>query len=763
MQGMMRNKIVLLLLLIIAGEDVCQGQVFGSSDKLITIKLYNKDEENKPPLLETLNVFVFNTPSQAYEAARLYDKTGENPKSAKNYAQSQDGMCSLTAPLDGGIMITGFSLKEAYYGRINKQTELSIYLSGFGRVLGKVDVTAKAKLQPRPKPGKRFGNKLKFENDFPVVPQYAQTNARVVLAPIALDCQEEDTFAIKHPWVMDGAQYKTTQRRRMAYDEVHDPLITYRVNEEMETRKGTSIHVEDSLTKLEMGKNYRCDIKYWYEDYNMVYYRDSFNCVPCEARMPLRFLEFKVEAKDINPEDYRKLPQPERHNQPGSLSLTFVVGKAELDPNDSTNFIQLNNLKSELSAILNSEDGTVQQFDILGQSSPEGRYATNERLGRERMMFAFNEIASLPGMDRRNMTKDSRVAGWEQVADSLFADSLKDYAEQVRAIVRSTSNKDLQFQRIAKLPFYESEIKKILPRLRTVYYQYQHEINRALTPEEVLERWKTDKDFRSGRKEFALYEFGYLFDQIKDPKELEILARRAYKVSTNMGNPWPLAAYHLAQCYLKRDTCDTTLLSPFIRFDRIPNFKKYGEERPDGTRPVIQIFNDEAIVSTQIVMMVKMGDFEEGYGLTGLLPQTEESGKLRKFLDCLNGGYEENEEIREYVASTSPMNRAVIYSAMDNKMFDEMAMEVLNDTTYFPNQNDPKVLYLKAIVTGRTLEVFDEYALCEDNTYLLDCCKQEERYYRIARNDGDFNENYRKFFDKVWKMYKNGELDEPNF
>ncbi|MDE7378369.1 MAG: hypothetical protein K2N13_05325 [Paraprevotella sp.] len=759
---MVGKKIVWLLLLLFVGKDFCQGQIFGGSDKLITVKLLNKDEGNTP-LLESLNVFVFNTPSQAYEAAQLYDETSEWPKSAKNYAVSQDGVCSLTAPLKGGIMIAGLSMEKAYYGRINGQMELAVSLSGMGRTVRQVDITAKAKLGPRPQPGKRFGNKLKFENDFPVLPQYAQTNARVVLAPVALDCQEGDTFSIPHPWVMDGGQYKTTQRRRMGYDEENDSLIVYRVDETMETRQRASIHVADSLEKLDMDKSYRCDIKYWYEDYNIVYFQDSFNCVPCEARIPLRFLEFKVDSKEINPEDYRKNPQPERHNQPGSLSLTFVVGKAELDSNDSTNFIQLDKLKSELSSILNSEDGTVQQFDILGQSSPDGRYAVNERLGYDRMMFAFNEIASIPGMDRRNMTKESRVADWEQVADSLFADSLKECAEQVRAIIRSTSNKDAQFLRIAKLPCYEKEIKKILPRLRTVYYQYQYEINRAFSPIEVLERWQTDKDFRSGKREFALYEFGYLFDQVKDPKELEILARRAYRVSKNMGNPWPLAAYHLAQCYLKRDTCDTTLLSPFIRFDRIPNFKRYGAQRPDGTRPVEQIINDEAIVSTQIVMMVKKGDFEGGYGLTGLLPKTEESERLRKFLDCLNGGYEDNEEIREYVASTSPMNCAVIYSAMNNRMFDEMAMEVLDDTMLFPNQNDPKILYLKAIVSGRSLDFVDEYVLSEDNTYLLECCKQDERYYRMARNDGDFTEDYRKAFDKVWEMYKNGELDAPGF
>ena len=755
---MMRKKIVWLLLLLFVGMDVCQGQIFGSADKVVTIKLLNKDEGNTL-LLEPLNVFVFNTPSQAYEAAHLYDKTGETPRFAKNHAVSQDGVCALAAPLDGGIMITGLSMEKAYYGRINGQMELTVSLPGMGRTLRQVDVTAKAKLRPRPKPGKRFGNKLKFENDFQILPQYAKANARLVLVPIVVECQEGDTVAVQHPWVVDGTLFEMTQKRRMGYDESHDPLIAYRVDKNMETRQGMSVHIEDSLTNLVAGKSYRCDIKYWYEDYGRVYFRDSFNCVPCESRNPLRFLEYKVDSKEINPEDYRKLPRPELHSQPGSLSLTFVVGKAVLDPADSTNFTQLNDLKSELSAILNSTDGTVQQFDILGQSSPDGRYAVNERLGYDRMMFAFNEIASIPGMDRRNMTKESRVADWEQVADSLFADSLKECAEQVRAIIRSTSNKDAQFLRIAKLPCYEKEIKKILPRLRTVYYQYQYEINRALSPKEVLRRWQTDKDFRSGKREFALYEYGYLFDQVKDPKELEILARRAYRVSKNMGNPWPLAAYHLAQCYLKRDTCDTTLLSPFIRFDRIPNFKRYGAQRPDGTRPVEQIINDEAIVSTQIVMMVKMGNFEEGYGLTGLLPKTEESEKLRKFLDCLNGGYEDSEQIRNYVASTSPMNCAVIYSAMNNRMFDEMAMEVLDDTMLFPDQNDPKILYLKAIVSGRSLDFVDEYVLSEDNTYLLECCKQDEKYYRMARNDGDFTEDYRKAFEKVWKMYKNGELN----
>ncbi len=76
----------------------------------------------------------------------------------------------------------------------------------------------------------------------------------------------------------------------MGYDESHDPLIAYRVDKNMETRRSMSVHIEDSLTNLDARKSYGCDIKYLYEDYGRVYFCDSFNCVPCESMNPLRFL-----------------------------------------------------------------------------------------------------------------------------------------------------------------------------------------------------------------------------------------------------------------------------------------------------------------------------------------------------------------------------------------------------------------------------------------------------------------------------------------
>ena len=96
-------------------------------------------------------------------------------------------------------------------------------------------------------------------------------------------------------------------------------------------------------------------------------------------------------------------------------------------------------------------------------------------------------------------------------------------------------------------------------------FEYKHEIFRELTPEEILSRYENDKDYRTGKKKFALYEYWHLFRLVKDAKELEDLYRRAYEDSKEIeGQPWILPANNLAVSYLKRDTVDVSILEPFI-------------------------------------------------------------------------------------------------------------------------------------------------------------------------------------------------------
>lgn len=200
--------------------------------------------------------------------------------------------------------------------------------------------------------------------------------------------------------------------------------------------------------------------------------------------------------------------------------------------------------------IVNGEGTTLKEFKITGISSPEGRYASNLDLARRRTAYALQQITSvIPPEKWKRVFKhpnETRVATWDEVADLLEQDSLKAEAADIRAITQKYKNPDAQFAAVSRLPYYATVIKERLPKLRTVQYEYKHEIFRELNPDEILERYKNDPDYRDGKKSFTRYEYWHLFQMVKDPKEAEKIFRRAYRETMaydlkGQEKPWILA------------------------------------------------------------------------------------------------------------------------------------------------------------------------------------------------------------------------------
>ena len=84
----------------------------------------------------------------------------------------------------------------------------------------------------------------------------------------------------------------------------------------------------------------------------------------------MQFLEFSFPDFELDPDKYKETPRRERRNTAGNISLTFLVGKAELDPADSANVVQMNKLQEDLMNIVNGEGTTLKEFKITGVSSP---------------------------------------------------------------------------------------------------------------------------------------------------------------------------------------------------------------------------------------------------------------------------------------------------------------------------------------------------------------------------------------------------------
>lgn len=185
----------------------------------------------------------------------------------------------------------------------------------------------------------------------------------------------------------------------------------------------------------------------------------------------------------------------------------------------------MNKLQEDLMNIVNGEGTTLKEFKITGVSSPEGRYASNLALAKQRTNFALHKITSvIPPAKWSRVYKhptETRVATWNEVADLLEQDSLTTEAQEIREITEKYKNPDAQFAAVSRLPYYATAIKERLPQLRTVQYEYKHEIFRELNPDEILDKYLHDPQYADGKKSFTRYEYWHLFQMIKEPKEAE--------------------------------------------------------------------------------------------------------------------------------------------------------------------------------------------------------------------------------------------------
>lgn len=704
-----------------------------------------------------------------------------------------DGFCNLELPLDGVVVVIP-PFGEPKSSKVNSRETVTILYKEdeMGKILQEVVKTVRVKRDRQPIVGVRTGDTKSIRYKLPIYSQQARSDVRCGFAPICIEVQTRDTFCIYPPVILDGSEYHQTQTRRMGYDLQHDSLSQYAyTNRFMRTREEDSLIIDLKVSKMKENHNYKVYGTFWFEDYNHVISRDSICLDEGNDLQPMRFLEYSTIHVDIDKERYKREGRVEQRPVDHRLNLNFMTGKAMLDPNDSMSFVQLEELKSAIARYANDPESGITGIQIAGQASPEGGVELNERLCRARSEYLSGQLqGAFPHLSRKLYTVSARVATWAEVADLLEKDSLKTYAEEVRAIVEKNKNTRTQESFIRQLPYFNMIKDTILPKLRIVDVRFYCYTRRVKNREEIYQQYLSDEGYRQGKKQQP-YEFYNLFDMVKTDKELETLAYEARKVVRDEGQqrPWALAAYHLAQCYLKRDVCDTAVLSPYLDWDYVTALPEYQLSSPDGAK-LSAYNNDEAIVATQIAMLCKMKSYNLADSMAhNLLANKPEYDTLKAVLRCLRGGWGEP-EVRDMVAGTSMFNKALVYAAQrGDEIYEREALDILENPKLM-NQNDPKVLYMIACLRYRIeaenkgRKVFPELHFKKDTQFepdpndprkdiwsgeyrqdwgypMVRCCQIDKKYLDYMLNDGEFPKAYRESFMAYWNKLNNKEQTSP--
>lgn len=768
--------------------------------KNVTVSVYRIEDPNKRSQRKPWNSQIVYGFFSAGKANRFFDNCNKAKAQGMSYVPQRedeydalvetdaDGVATLLLPLTGYVVVKpeGAEVRrEAIKGRLNFDINIVE-----GKVMKTTFVVAKRPKGPEPQIPNSCGNRLEFTYQFPLSAEQVDVKSRILIKPLVTVLETGDTLGYLAPFVMDGKEFSKANLRRMSFDLTRDPLYPYRVGVMRKSHKADSMPLHFVLYPIDKKFHYKVTADMVFGMNMKTPYRtDSVCLAEGYVRDPMRFLDYDMIQVPLDRDLYKRSGRAQLNRDHARLNLNFLVGKAELDPSDSSNVVQMEQLKQNLSRYMGADAGITGAV-IHGSASPEGGIAINERLCRQRADYLRTELIRFPALQEARQSGEvkttAKVATWEDVAKQLEADSLVEEARMVRSVLQYLRDSRRQEEKIRQLPCWELIEKRILPRFRYVDIEYSYYTNRVKTPEEIWKQYKEEPDYHAGKRQQP-YEFYELLKMLKDPVEKEPIARAAYLgVKDEDGErAWPLAAYELAQCYLSRDHVDTLLLKPYLDTE----VRSFHRKRDFDRDAVNGWYNDPAIVTAHINMLCKVGDFAKAYTYAfKLLPKEPKYKKLEMFLRCLNCEWDV-QEVMDTVSRSSYWNNIVVLAAQTDVSNRETALYMLNNAGKV-DQADPKALYMKAQLLfnlygkqqkstmGYKDENFvrDEYfePLSDDPYHdnygetiqgwglpMAQCCAIDSQYIDIMLFDGDFNEDYRKAFKAYWKKVKEGKLPPP--
>lgn len=125
----------------------------------------------------------------------------------------------------------------------------------------------------------------------------------------------------------------------------------------------------------------------------------------------------------------------------GKAFLDFQVGRTEIVPTYRRNPVELAKIYNDIRVVVNNPDAAIEGLYIEGYASPDGAYATNERLSRERAESLKNYILTRFNFNRDLLRVSSVAEDWEGLTN-LIQDSDMAEKEDLLQIIQTEEDLD---------------------------------------------------------------------------------------------------------------------------------------------------------------------------------------------------------------------------------------------------------------------------------------------------------------------------------
>ena len=549
------------------------------------------------------------------------------------------------------------------------------------------------------------GKNMYFRIHVDLPKQYGNSKARLVVQPMSVDCQTEDTVDYIPGVVMEGYEYHKLQDKRMRFNYMKYDNVAYCYSPNL-LYDDEKVYLDTTLVyvKPNRRKTYKIPYEVVLAEFNNDYFHQSAATGSCNGKNIFKFIDLGVAAADMDVDEFQVTAESNYDTKNQDLRLRFIVGKSELI-NDSINQKMLEDLVTEL----RSYGDQLMEVKVEASASPEGGLESNRRLAAERTKVAVQKVRSYMGkVDVAFHTGTPKVYTWEDVAKQVEEEGYPGHAEQIR--MNMGANGYGGDAAIMALEGYETVIEPVMQQQRRMRVTYRYEREHIMDADEAYAAYLVRKhDLLQGKgKDFSDGDYYNLYTVIKDSAELDTLTMIAYNHVTRSPGYENVkfsmyVANKMAMLNSRQGKPDAKVLAPFINSRlRALSTRERSERAQKNRREVLinqiityfQMEERDSALSycnywfandndPKVERLKKYIKFKEGFVkyATHQLPPAEE----KEVLDAMN-----------YVISCAPDNKAVIYTE---------AREILNVPNAVCQQlvaemddENPKKWYLRGML-----------------------------------------------------------------
>lgn len=346
---------------------------------------------------------------------------------------------------------------------------LAVTATGFAQQLpgGKVSILNKEV--------KKTGNNVVVNMDLKVDQLDLKSNRGAVIVPMIVN--GDDTLKLPAAEVMGSKRYIYYQRNGKTATQ--NPAIV----EKYKGGEAQTLHYVASTPYQD-----------WMDDSQLVIGQDACGCN--QAIVEQGLLQNAGEALAGPMKICYAYVQPKAEpvkarSENGTARLQFNLNKATVNTQLANNKSELEKMRHTIDVVKNDADVKITSITLHGYASPDGSYANNEKLARNRTKAVYDYLKGIYPVEEKLITFSSTAEDWQGVKDYVAKNDIPQ-KQTVNDIIASSASPDEKEKAIASKAgeAHRYLINNVYPQLRRTEYTVNYEV-RNFNLEEARQLVKT--------------------------------------------------------------------------------------------------------------------------------------------------------------------------------------------------------------------------------------------------------------------------------